>query len=60
MSETIAVYCQCGAELNTSWSQRENGGIIVDPCDKCLTEARKESHQEGYDEGYSEGESTNE
>lgn len=51
MSETITILCSCGEELDTSWSSKVDGAIVIDPCNKCLEAAKKESRQEGYDEG---------
>ena len=48
----IEVWCSCGEGLcNQSSAHLYKQGVVVDPCEKCLEEARKE----GYDEGYSDG-----
>lgn len=51
----IQIYCgNCGAGLCRNTSGR-GGCFTVDPCEKCLEDARKEGHSDGYDEGYNEG-----
>ena len=51
---TIAVWCSCGAGL-CGQAKGGTGDITVDPCEKCLEEARDEGDDEGYQRGYDEG-----
>ena len=46
------IWCSCG---NGLCNQTENikGGIEIDPCKKCIEQARNE----GYDQGYSDRQS---
>lgn len=53
----VQVYCGgCGAGIcgNVTQGKRE-GEIHIDPCDKCLDEAKNEGFAEGNDEGYEQG-----
>ena len=50
----IQVWCSCGEGL-CGQSKGVFGGIHVEPCPKCLEEAKKEGFDEGYSEGYDEG-----
>lgn len=49
----IQVWCSCGAGL-CGTSTGGNGGVIVEPCERCLAEAKKESFDEGYEEAQNE------
>jgi hypothetical protein len=59
---SIEVYCKnCGAGLcnNTSVGHTHGRGapyFEVNPCDKCLEEAREDGKNEGYKEGYADKE----
>lgn len=48
------VWCSCGNGL-CNQTKEVRGGIEVEPCEKCLDEARADGHDAGYDEGYNEG-----
>ena len=48
------VWCSCGNGL-CNQTKDVMGGIEVEPCDRCLDEARVDGHDAGYDEGYNEG-----
>lgn len=48
------VWCSCGAGLCNN-SSEVRGGIFVEPCEKCIENAKEESKDEGYSEGYKEG-----
>jgi len=58
----VEIYCGgCGAGLcNQSEPGRTRGRgqnfITVNPCDKCIEQAKKEAHSEGYDAGYADKE----
>ncbi len=45
------VWCSCGNGLCNQCSETR-GGIAVEPCEKCIEEAKTEGYDEGYDEGY--------
>jgi hypothetical protein len=54
----VEIWCSCGEGLcNQSWSHE--GGIQVEPCNKCLEKAKDdgydEGHKEGFDKGYEKG-----
>lgn len=57
----VEVYCQrCGAGLcnqteATAGHYRGEPQFRVEPCEKCLEEARDDAHSDGYDEGFKEG-----
>jgi len=48
------VYCSCGngicANTRVSYNRGRNQ-VMVEPCEKCLAQARNEGYDEGYDEG---------
>ena len=48
----IDLWCaRCGAGIcNNGTARKRGGGFDIEPCDKCLQEARSE----GYDEGRAE------
>jgi len=50
----IQVWCECGEGLCRQ-SSGTDGGIIVEPCKKCIDSAKDEGHSEGYDEGWDKG-----
>ncbi len=62
----IEVYCaRCGEGLcnqteSTTTRTRREPCFRVEPCKKCLDEAREEGHSSGYDEGFNNQESEGE
>jgi len=52
------VYCaECGAGLcNQSDAESTSRGfkVTIEPCKRCLEDARQEGFDKGHDEGYSE------
>jgi len=50
----VEVWCSCGEGLCGN-STGCTGGIIVEPCEKCLEAARTESYDEGNEAGYNDG-----
>ena len=48
----VEIWCSCGAGLcNQSSTNKRGDGIIVDPCEVCLDNARGEAKDEGYEQG---------
>lgn len=45
----VEVWCSCGNGL-CGQSESRGRGIVVEPCEKCLENARSEGHTEGYTE----------
>lgn len=43
------VWCSCGNGL-CNQTKEKKGGIIVEPCEKCLDRAHRDGHEEGYEE----------
>lgn len=55
----FSVYCgNCGAglclESEVGW-ERSQPAVYVNPCERCLEDARNESYKEGCDEGFDKG-----
>jgi len=58
------VWCsKCGAGLCLNVTPRQSRGygsqtpgVDIEPCEKCLENAREEGYQEGFDEGKAEAE----
>lgn len=55
----FSVYCgNCGAglceESKVSYEYSQPA-VYVNPCERCLEDARNESYKEGYDEGFERG-----
>lgn len=44
----------CNSDLKATHNERTDA-LVVDQCDKCVGEAKKDGHKEGYDEGIEEG-----
>ena len=57
MSVDVDIACEiCGNDLKVWIRDSKYGkGIIVEPCGKCVEEARDAGYNEGYDAGYVEG-----
>ena len=54
LSIEFEVRCSCGNGL--CGRIKKVGTIIeVEPCEKCLEEARKDDYDEGYDNGFTDG-----
>ena len=53
------VWCSCGEGLCNQTTDRK-GGIIVEPCEKCLDKAKDEGYDDGYDKGLDDGRKENE
>ena len=60
----LEIFCaKCGAALNDQTTERKRNRYITDelptfevePCEKCLEEAKDEAFNSGKDEGYEEG-----
>ena len=57
----IEIFCaRCGAGIcNNATPGRTKGRgqptFEIEPCQKCLSDAEKESYDKGYDEGHDEG-----
>lgn len=49
------VWCSCGNGL-CSQTKDVKGGIQVEPCDKCLENARSKGYDEGFEQGRITGE----
>lgn len=48
----VEVWCSCGAGIcHLSSTHPKGRGIVVEACDKCLEEAKKEGYDKGYEEG---------
>jgi len=55
LSFEIGVVCEkCGKDLSASFDERK-GALIVEPCEKCMSESDEEGYSRGYDEGYDVG-----
>ena len=50
----IQIWCDCGEGLCRQ-AEGSEGTITVDPCGKCLENARREGWDEGDEEGYQRG-----
>ena len=53
------VICSCGNTLSAEEKITHNPNrakeVIVEPCEKCLAEAKDKGDTEGYDRGWKEG-----
>lgn len=48
----VEVWCSCGEGLcSQSRTHRTGRGVEVEPCEKCLEQARKEGFDDGYEQG---------
>lgn len=53
------VYCSCGNGLCGQTVVRQRGGyvsVIVEPCEKCMAQAKEDGDYEGYQRGKQEAE----
>jgi hypothetical protein len=61
ITHDVELWCStCGAGICSNGNVRRDGrGIDIEPCDKCLEdakeEARKDVYSQYYDEGYADG-----
>ena len=47
----VEIWCSCGAGLcHQAAAHRSGRGIVVEPCEKCLADAKSEGYQEAQDE----------
>lgn len=49
----VQVWCSCGEGL-CHQSEGRAGGVIVEPCEKCLNAAKEEAYNEGYEDAKTE------
>jgi len=47
----IEVWCSCGEGL-CGQTRAQRGSFTVEPCEKCLENARQEGYDEGHEDGY--------
>ncbi len=53
----VEVWCECGAGLcHQSAAATKGTGVVVEPCESCLDNAKEEGDSEGYIRGVSETE----
>jgi len=57
-NQPYAITCkECGANLGFDTSVDSDNDVIVEvqPCSKCMTDAKDEGHEEGHEEGLEQG-----
>jgi len=51
---SFEIWCICGEGL-CGQTKSIVGGVIVEPCQRCLDRAHDEGYNDGYDKGYDDG-----
>jgi len=64
VSVEFEVYCSCGEGLCLQSTTRNSRNrnvpqVVVEPCQKCISNAKETGYDDGYQNGYEEAENAN-